>query len=178
MIYFLLLTAFTVSIDSFACGFSLRSAGKKRLTVILCIAFTVFIMCAAANYAAIALSGALTERAAGAGGAVLCGVGIYNLFKKDGAGPFLKKNDAGAAGAVITGFAVGLDGAAANLSLALMGINAFYVPVIIAVMHALMIWLGILLADAPLFKKFAQLKFAPPLILSLLGIYKLAAAFL
>ena len=79
---------------------------------------------------------------------------------------------------LITGFAVGLDGAAANLSLALMGLNAFYVPLTIAAMHAAMITLGIILAQTPVVKKFDKLDFIPPVILILLGIYKLTALFL
>lgn len=176
MIYFLLITAFTVSIDSFACGFSLRFAGKKRLYVVGCIAVTVFLMCATTNYAAVALSSILTERAAGAGGAILVLVALFNLFKKQNVG--LRNNHTHTDGVVITGFAVGLDGAAANLSLALMGVNAFYVPIIIAIMHALMIWLGILLADAPVFKRLYGFKVLPPLVLAALGVYKLACSFL
>ena len=78
----------------------------------------------------------------------------------------------------MTGFAVGIDGATANLSLSLMGLNAFYVPLTIALCHALMIWLGIILASVFTGKKFAKIEFLPPLILIALGGYKLLGLFI
>ena len=176
MTYFLLLTAFTVSIDSFVCGFSLSFAGKKKIPIVAVIALTVFVMCLIANYSTALFADKLNERTASLGGIILIGVGIYNLIKKDG------KTEIGAGGIIrqslIAGFAVGLDGAAANLSLALMGINAFYVPVVIAAMHAFMISLGIALSETPIAKKFGKFGFLPPVILILLGLYKLTALFL
>ena len=176
MMCFLLLTAFTVSIDSFVCGFSLSFAGRKKAPIVLGIALTVLVMCIITNYATSVFADSLNETTASLGGLILIGVGIYNLLKKD------EKQDIGSGGIIkrslITGFAVGLDGAVANLSLALMGINAFYVPVIIAAMHAIMISLGILLAETPVAKKFGRFDFLPPVILILLGIYKLTALFI
>ncbi|MDY2842240.1 MAG: manganese efflux pump, partial [Candidatus Borkfalkiaceae bacterium] len=114
-----------------------------------------------------------TERAACLGGIILIGVGIYNLVKKD------EKNTVTDGSAfrqsIITGFAVGLDGAAANLSLSLMGVNAFYVPLTIALMHALMISAGIILAENPLAKKADGFGIVPPCVLIMLGVYKLMA---
>ena len=175
MIYFLLITAFMVSIDSFACGFSLALQSKKKLPIILGIALTVFVMCLITNYSTILLSNVITERTASLGGLILIAVGVYNLIKKDkkhttANGNFLQ--------ILTTGFAVGLDGAFANLSLSLMGINAFYVPVIIAIMHAGMIALGIILSQTPAIKKFAKIEFLPPLILITLGAYKLLGLFI
>lgn len=176
MTYFLLVTAFTVSIDSLVCGFSLSFIGKKKILIVSGIALTVYAMCLIANYLAVFLSDYITEKSAALGGIILIGVGIYNLIKKDecdglSQGNVIKQS-------LITGFAVGLDGAAANLSLALMGLNAFYVPLTIAAMHAAMITLGIILAQTPVVKKFDKLDFIPPIILILLGIYKLTALFL
>lgn len=171
MTYFLLITAFTVSIDSFVCGFSLAFSGKKKYLIVAIIALTVLFMCTAANCFAGIFADKLTERTACFGGLILIGIGIYNLFKKEeerplGEGKIVKQS-------LLTGFAVGLDGAAANLSLAIMGINAFYVPVIIAAMHALMISFGIALSGTKLAKKFGRISFIPPLILVCLGLYKL-----
>ena len=173
MTYFLLLTAFTVSIDSLVCGFSLSFLGKKKLTLVAGIALTVYIMCLFTNYLALFLQDYITERAASLGGIILIGVGVYNLFKRDGATKLDGKNVLKQS--LVTGFAVGVDGAAANLSLALMGINAFYVPLTIAAMHALMIAAGIVLSETPLVKKFDKFDFIPPLILIVLGVYKLTA---
>lgn len=242
---FLFVTAFTVSIDSFACGFSLafNGKGKNKFIVALVIALTVFVMCAAANYAAASLSVVLSEKIASLGGIILIGVGVFNLLKpadcnetnkrikkenckkngatsgkeiKDKHEEYKKENAASTAPtltaadteahpkesseadagndladakdkkargklikqSLLSGVAVGLDGAAANLSLAIMGINGFYVPVVIAAMHAVMIMLGITLSGVPFIKKFGKLKFLPPLVLILLGLYKLLPLFL
>lgn len=195
---FLFITAFTVSIDSFACGFSLafNGKGKNKFIVALVIALTVFAMCAAANYAAAALAEILSEKTASLGGLILVGVGVFNLIKPaentettkslNGANENLKNEKPDCAKrekgklvrqSLLAGFAVGLDGAAANLSLAIMGINGFYVPVVIAVMHAVMIVLGIVLSNVPFIKRFGKLKFLPPLVLILLGLYKLLPLF-
>ena len=175
MIYFLLLTAFTVSVDSLACGFSLSFGAKKKLPIIVGIALTVFVMCLITNYGALLLNSVITEKTASLGGLLLIGVGVYNLLKK-------KTNNVAPRDNFLqiltTGFAVGLDGALANLSLSLMGLNAIYVPVVIAVMHALMIALGIMLSQTHLVKKFAKIGFMPPLILILLGAYKLLGLFI
>lgn len=173
MTYFLLITAFTVSIDSLVCGFSLCFTGNKKILIVSGIAATVFVMCCITNYLAYFLQEVLTERAACLGGIILIGVGIYNLVKKD------EKNTVTDGSAfrqsIITGFAVGLDGAAANLSLSLMGVNAFYVPLTIALMHALMISAGIIIAENPLAKKADGFGIVPPCVLIMLGVYKLTA---
>ncbi len=178
---FLLITAFTVSVDSFACGFSLafNEKGKGRLIVALVIALTVFVMCSAANCAATAVSDVLNDKTVSLGGIILVGIGLYNLLKssKESEGIAAlspkKEGDGLVKQSLLSGVAVGLDGAAANLSLAVSGINEFYVPVIIAAMHAVMIMLGVSLAGSPFIKKFGRLKFLPPLVLILLGLYKL-----
>ncbi len=176
MIAFLILTALTVSIDSFVCGFSLSLSNGKKLPIVLGIAVTVFVMCAFTNYLTVFFAEKISDKTASLGGLILIGVGLYNIFKKKEDSPY--KTNGALSQALITGFAVGLDGALANLSLSLMGINAFYVPITIAVMHALMIALGIALASTPLAKKFGKIGFLPPVILILLGGYKLLGLFI
>lgn len=175
MMIFLIITALTVSIDSFFCGFSLSLSGGKKLPVITGIVGTVFIMCLIANYGASLLSGVVTENATAVGGIILICLGLFNLFndseKSPSTGGIIKQS-------LVSGFAVGLDGALANLSLSLMGINAFYVPVIIAVMHGITIALGVYLADVKAIKKATRLGFLSPLILIVLGAYKLLAVFI
>ncbi len=177
MIYFFLLTAITVSIDSFVCGFSLSFTAKRKLPVILGIALTVFVMCLITNYLTYFFVDKITEKTACLGGIILIGVGLFNLFKKDEQNKNAKEKGA-LKQTLLTGFAVGIDGATANLSLSLMGLNAFYVPATIALCHALMIWLGILLAKTIPPKKLAKIGFLPPLILILLGGYKLLGLFI
>ncbi len=175
MIPFLLLTAFTVSIDSFFCGFSLSLLGKKKYPIILGVALTVFIFCLITNYSAKLCSGFLSEKTASLGGIILIIIGIFNLVKKDGE---IKNTKGILKQSVIIGIGVGLDGAFANMSLSLMGINDFYVPVIIASMHAILIYLGTILSRFKIFYKNDKFKLLPPLILIILGLYKLVGFFI
>jgi len=174
MLSILLLTAFTVSIDSFLCGFSISIDKKNKYLIVPIIALTVFLMCLIANYFGILLTGVLTERTAGLSGIILVIVGLYNLFKKDDG----EKSHSSVLQSFISGFAVGVDGSLANLSLSLMGINAFYVPITIALFHAILIALGIFLSDKIFTKKLKNLKFIAPLILIGLGVYKTLSVFI
>ena len=179
MIYFLIITALTVSIDSFICGFSISFSCVKKYPIVLIIAITVFIMCLITNYLTVALKNYITEQTSSLGGALLIIVGIFNLLKS------IKKQDKNIIPnnfsfykIFLIGVAVGLDGALANLSLALMSINKFYVPLTIALTHAIMIWLGIVLSSTYLAKKLEKIEFLPPVILILLGGYKLLGLFI
>lgn len=176
MIYFLLLTAFTVSIDSFFCVFTLSLNGKKKFQIIPIIALTVFLMCLLTNYLAKLFAPYLTERTASLGGIILIVIGIYNLLTCDK--EVSLSNDKFTKQAFFAGFAVGLDGAAANLSLSILGINAFFVPVVIALTHALASLLGVLLSSFSSKLNFERFKFIPPLLLILLGGYKLTFFFI
>lgn len=175
MTLFLFITAFTVSIDSFVCGFSLAFESRKKLPVVAIIATTVFIMCVTVNYSAAVFNGLLSEKTANLGGIGLIAIGIYNICKKEKTdtpkGNIVKQS-------FITGFSVGLDGAFANLSLSLIGINSFYVPLTIAVMHAVLIYLGMALSKVGYVSKIEKFYFIPPLILIALGVYKIIGVFL
>lgn len=177
MMWFLIVTALTVSIDSFVCGFSLSFICKRKLPIILTIAFTVFIMCLITNYAPVFLSKYLTQNTTLLGGLILAFIGTYNLIKSFNTTSNEKATNSNGQ-IVLTGLAVGLDGALANLSLSLMNINEFYVPVLIAFMHAIMVWLGIILSHTKLAKKFAKIGFLPPIILIFLGVEKLLGLFI
>lgn len=176
MTLYLIITALTVSIDSFVCGFLLSLNNKKKMPIVIGIALTVFIMCAVTNYGATFLSDRLNEKTASFGGIILICVGLFNLLKKDYPDNIAKKSTL--VQTLLTGFAVGLDGAIANLSLSLMGINALYVPITIALMHLLLIYLGIILSKTKLAKRFSKINFIAPLILIVLGAYKVLGLFL
>ena len=135
----------------------------------------VFLMTVFANYSAKLIADFLPEKTSDLGGIILIFIGIYNLIKKDDSennnGGLIKQS-------LITGFAVGLDGACANLSLSIMGLNAFYVPVVISLMHAVTITLGILLSKTSVMGIFNKIGFLSPLILIILGSVKTAAFFI
>lgn len=175
MTYFLILTAITVSIDSFFCGFSLALKNDKKIPVVLGIVTTVFIMCLITNYSAVLLSPYLTEKTASLGGIILIFVGIYNFFKKN---EEISDDKSVFYQSLIVGFAVGLDGALANLSLAIMGMNQFFVPLLIAFTHGITITIGILLARTKFVAGLNKFGFLPPLVLILLGVYKVAGFFI
>lgn len=176
MTWFLILTAFSVSVDSFVCGFSLSLKNKKKLPIILGITLVVFFLCTLSISLSFLLSDLLTEKTASLGGVLLLGVGAYNLVKK----PSTKNQSPHGVfrESLITGFAVGTDGAVASLSLSIMGINAFYVLLTVTLMHAVMISLGVCLARIRLIKKFAKIELLPPVILIVLGGYKLLGFFI
>lgn len=177
MVYFLLITAFTVSIDSFICGFGLSLGGGKKLPILLGVCLTVLTMCYITNYTAYFFAGKLTEKTASLGGLILIALGIFNLVKKPEVKGTVVKRSLWKQ-SIISGFAVGLDGALANLSLSLMGINGFYVPIVIALMHVLLIYLGIVLSNTKLVLKVKKFEFIAPIILILLGIYKVIGLFI
>ena len=179
MTCFLILTALTVSIDSFVCGFSLAFANKKKLPVVLIIALTVLVMCAFTNYAPLFFDNYLDENATFFGGLILLIVGVLNLVKCiKNINQNSDKSLVVSSKILLVGFAVGIDGALANLSLSLMGLNAFYVPITIALTHALMVYFGIVLSNTSLSKKFGKIEFLPPLVLIVLGGYKMLGLFI
>lgn len=175
MLSVLLLTAFNVSIDSFFCGFSVPQNKKNKYLTVPIIALTVFIMCLIANYGAMLLSSFLTEKTASLGGIILVGVGLFNLFKKD---EKTKEVKGGLWQSILSGVAVGLDGSMANLSLSFMGINAFYVPLTIALFHALLVGFGIFLSGKIFSPKLEKISILPSLILIALGVYKTMGFFI
>ncbi len=176
MFYFFLLTAFTVSLDSFVCGFSLSLMKGKKWAIVLGITLTVFIMCLITNYLALFFSDYLTEKHTAIGGAILILIGGYNLITQSETTTPTDKN--GIYQTLIAGFAVGLDGAVANLSLSIMGVNAFYVPLTIAIFHGIMIYLGATLKNLPLFNKINKVSIIAPIVLILLGVYKITTVFI
>lgn len=167
---FLPITALTVSIDAFFCGFAL---GGRRAAAVPGACVTLFFLCLAAHLAGNALAGALTERVAGAGGLILVAVGLYNFFfaetGADKGGNIFETS-------VAVGIAVGMDGAAATLSLGLMGCGGLYVPLTVAAAHFYALQFGSVCARAGVRSRRAE-KF-PPLLLAALGIYKTVSAFL
>lgn len=173
MIPFLILTSFTVSIDSLFCGFSLSCGRRNKYSIVIIIALTVYLMCLLVNYLTVLFCNFLNEKTACLGGLILIIIGIANLLKKD-----KPLNHNNSFQYFIAGFAVGLDGAFANLSLAIMGINSFYVPIIIAIMHAIMLFIGINLSSLKITSKLSRLSFFAPLVLILLGVYKILGFFI
>lgn len=172
---FVIITILSVSIDSMVCGFYLAFVKGNNTCVPLIVASVVFIMCLFANYFAMLFASFLDERLASLSGIILIIIGIINLTKKN---TFKKQDISLLKQASITGFAVGIDGAFANFSLAIMGFNSFFIPLSIAITHAVMVAIGIVLSKTKIAQKFGAIDFFPPLILIALGIYKLLGFFI
>ncbi len=177
MIYLVLITAITVSLDSFVCGLSLSIGSNKKIYLVAIITITVFLMCLITNYSTLLLKNYLTERASSIGGILLIIVGLFNLIKKKD-NINANSNKSFLAQCFIVGFAVGLDGALGNFSLALMGINSFFVPLTIALVHGIMIALSVTLSQTIFFENISRFKFIPPVLLIILGIYKTLGFFM
>lgn len=175
--YFLILTAFTVSIDSFACGFSLAKGKNNIFILVSAITLTVLFMCLIANYFALFALSFLTDKTVSLGGILLIAVGIYDLVKKEEEPLLTPARKIELKTVLSVGFAVGLDGALANLSLSLMGLNAVYVPVIIALMHGVMIELGAIVSELVKKTKIFNVGLLSSLVLIALGFYKVIEFF-
>lgn len=175
MILYLIITAITVSVDSFLCGFSLSLSSRKKFPLVLVITLTVYLMCNVTNYATYVFTNLLNEKTVGLGGIVLIAIGIYNLIKKES--PSNVKHEKFIIQSITAGFAVGLDGAFANLSLSLMGINAFYVPLTIAIAHGIMIGLSVTITHSKICNKIKKVSAIAPILLILLGTYKIISIF-
>lgn len=167
---FLLTTALTVSVDSLVCGLSLSLNSKRKFPIACLIASIVLVMCEITNYLGYALNSFFTEDVASFGGVILIAIGLFNLLSSKSKGSSLGN-------VIFAGFAVGLDGAFANLSLSLMGFNDFYVPIVIAFMHFITVLVGILLANTKALKAVSKFDFVAPLILVFLGFYKILGIF-
>lgn len=141
---FVLLTAITVSIDSFVAGFSLALNKQKNITLPLTVALVTFWMCLSACFLGNLLRPLLLGYVRYVGAAILFGLGICNLLKKESAA--LGKISFSQCLAI--GCGVGLDGAAAALSLVLQGMgDTLFLSVLIAATHFVTVFAGQRLAQ-------------------------------
>ena len=173
--FFLFATALTVSADAFFCGFSMSLGGGKKAPLLAGICPTVLLLCLAAGLLGSALSDLFAEEVSLIGGIILAAAGAYNLFS-EGEPPAKGRSDA-VRGAVV-GLAVGADGAAATLSLTMMGYGAIVSALVIAAAHFAAVLAGAFLSErfAPSGTKSA--KTAASVLLFALGAYKILSAFL
>lgn len=169
MIWILFITAFSVSIDSFFCGFYLTNSEKKYLPSLI-IAVLVFLMCLTCQLFANIINNFLNEKALYVGGIILIAIGIFNLIKKDSG---KRKKRKSITETVVIGLTVGIDGSLGTLSLYFMGITSIFVPVLIAFFHAVLIYLGQLVKNSKYIDTLDKYKVFAPLVLIILGVLKL-----
>ena len=166
MSIYVLIVALTVSIDSFFCGLSLVKNKKIALDVFKIISVVLF-MCLFANFLGVYFSSLFNLNFEIFGGTIFILIAILELCSKqqDFSTPFC------------LGFAIGLDGSCANFSLAIMNYNSLFTPLVLTLFHLIFLVLGILVTKINFFKKISENKFVAPIILSLLGLYKIVFAF-
>ena len=94
---FLMVTALTVSVDSFLCGFTLATkrrelSGRARLTITLFASFTVGMLCTVGAMLGAQLGTLLAERAQMVGGIVLFAMGTAQLLSTQKKGGYVNSS--------------------------------------------------------------------------------------
>ena len=161
MNYYILITALSVSIDSFFGGISLKAKGF--LLKVLQVISVVFVMCIITNYFGKMLIPLLDTNTEVFGGICLILVAIYQFF--------CEKNDS--QNGFLIGFAIGTDGACANFSLALMGYNSLLVPIVLTFFHLVFLCIGYAVTRVGKIKKLSNNFYLSPCVLIGLGLYKI-----
>lgn len=138
-VLYVIATAITVSIDSFIAGFSIALNKKKNLTLPLTVACVTYILCVTASVAGTLLKDFLENYVGFIGMAIMLCLGTVNLFKPQNE----NLQTISFTQCIFVGFAVGMDGAAAALSLTLQGIgDIVFTPILFSFTHFLTVHLG------------------------------------
>ncbi len=168
----MIITAATVSIDSFIAGAALGYTYETHLQRATSLAiFTVASMCVAAVIAAAVIDGIATGYASILSGIVLIATALPELFKKEEPPVFMRKRRViGFSEALATSFGVGIDGALATFSLALSGYGIWAAATVVF-FHLIFIESGIALSVISAKINLPQKTGA--LLLLVLGIFKL-----
>lgn len=141
---FAVLTAITVSVDSFVAGFSLSVNKQKDLTLPLTVAIVTFWMCIVACRLGSLLRPLLADYGRYAGAFILFALAFANLLKKENAA----LGKISFSQCVAIGCGVGTDGAAAALSLSLQGMgDTLFLSLLIAFTHFMTVFAGQSLAQ-------------------------------
>ncbi len=181
MVYFILLTLLSVSIDSFICGLYLGECKHNKFLVVAIESCVIFLMCLFTGAFGRILSDSMHLYANVACGAILISVGLFNLIKKDDNDKNGESNK-NARGvfkySVCLGFVVGIDCAFANLSLALINQSSIFICLCFCLSHCFFTFIANLIAK---FIKKINLKKAylfSPIVLIILGAFKLVEFFI
>lgn len=156
-----------MSIDGMAAGFALGVKWKFSLKFSCAAAAATLILCFAAVLLGRLLQGALQNAARVLSPCALIVIGLVDFFKKQQTATAVSAKEC-----LALGFAVGLDAAAANLSLCLMGHTALWIPVVFAATHFALVSLGTLLASAAVTKKMKSTGKIAGALLVVIGISK------
>ncbi len=177
MNYFNLLTiALSVSLDSFFCGLSASMKINRNFKTVLGIILSVFTLCVIGSFLGEKTGEGLKNIANFLSGTILSVIAVIDYIseKKESENGklFSKKNNNFFQG-IILGLAVGIDGAVGCFTLSLLGVNGLIAPLTVTAFHLVLLIFAFLITDFGFAKKLAQKSFIAPLILFLLGIFKI-----
>lgn len=143
-LFYVILTALTVSVDSFVAGFSVSLKKRRNLKLPVTVAAVTYLLCLATSLAGTFFRRFLQENVGYIGAAILVALGISALIKKEPDEPCEAKFSQ----CLAIGMGVGTDGAVANLSLVIQNMgNVYFLPILFAATHFATVYSGQLLAQ-------------------------------
>ncbi len=172
---FVLSASLSVSLDSFFCGLSLIVTKKEKIKATLTIALTVGLMCVLGAFLGHNAKNFLTKYAPLLAGATLTLISIFKLINNKQKSVEKKPDKTSFFSYIPLAIAVGIDGLIGSFSLALIGYNLFLVSAIITLLHAMLLYASISVSLKIVKYKF--LYWLPPIILLVLGLYKIICFF-
>lgn len=173
--FYVLITAITVSLDSYVCGLSLSIKHERKAKIIFGISLVVFAMCLCAGLLGKALSPFLNDTSEPLSGTILIFVALCEYFSQENDENEKSKNLFKTS--LTVGFAIGLDGACACLSLSVSTPFPFTLALIFTAFHVIFITLSFITAKNKFLKRIAENKNIAPMILACLGAYKILSCF-
>lgn len=175
-IFNLLLIALSVSLDSFFCGLSASMKINRNFKTILGIILSVFILSVIGSFLGEKAGESLKNTANLLGGTILSVIAVIDYFsekKENENGKFFSRKNNNFLQGIVLGLAVGIDGAVGCFTLSLLGVKGLIAPLTVTAFHLVLLILAFLITDLSFAKKLAKKSFIAPLILFLLGIYKI-----
>ncbi len=172
----LLMTALSVSLDSFFCGLSMSVKTKKNFKFLLGISLSVLILCFLGSTLGQKMQNLLIDFSELLGGLILLFISLLGFLEKEEKTLLINEKDSVFLESLIIGFAIGLDGAMGSLSLSLMDYNIIIVPLLITGVHVLLMNFAIIISSSKVATPLKKLKSTPYIILFLLGTYKIISS--
>ena len=168
---FLVLTALSVSADSFFGGLALLIDEKQKIKSVLAVFISVLILCVLGSTLGKIFGDFLKNYAEFLGGIILILVGISGLVKKPN-NKIYNKDKSSIKKSLLVGISVGLDGAVGSFTLTASGFNGLFVALFITFIHVILLVLALFLSKK-LPSKIQNESKIPSFILVFLGLYKL-----
>lgn len=168
---FLVLTALSVSADSFFGGLALLIDEKQKIKSVLAVFISVLILCVLGSTLGKIFGDFLKNYAEFLGGIILILVGISGLVKKPN-NKIYNRDKSSIKKSLLVGISVGLDGAVGSFTLTASGFNGLFVALFITFIHVILLVLALFLSKK-LPSKIQNESKIPSFILVFLGLYKL-----